>query len=48
MLRLRGKGITHLRSHTRGDEYVRLLISVPDKLSRNQRGIVEEMKEEGL
>jgi len=30
------------------DEYVRLNILVPEKLSREQRMVIEEMKEEGL
>jgi len=48
MIRLRGKGVTHLHGRGKGDEYVRLNILVPDKLSREQRGVIEEMKEEGL
>jgi len=30
------------------DEYVRLNILVPEKLSREQRMVIEEMKEGGL
>lgn len=48
MMRLRGVGIPHLHGRGRGDEYVRLIISTPEKLSREQRQIVEEMKKEGL
>lgn len=47
-MRLRGQGIVHLNGRGRGDEYVRLVISTPDKLSREQKRIIEEMKEEGL
>ncbi|MDP3994669.1 MAG: DnaJ C-terminal domain-containing protein, partial [bacterium] len=48
MIRLRGKGVTHLHGRGRGDEYVRLNILVPDKLPREQKRIIEEMEKEGL
>lgn len=48
MMRLRGKGIKQLRGRGRGDEYVRLIVEVPDRLSREQRRLVEELREEGL
>ena len=47
-VRLRGKGVPNLHGRGRGDEYVRLNISVPEKLSGYQREIVEELKKEGL
>jgi len=48
MIRLRGKGAPRLRGRGKGDEYVRVLVAVPEKLNRQQKKIVEEMKEEGL
>lgn len=48
MMRLRGKGAPSLRGRGRGDEYVRLQVAVPEKLSRDQKRLVEEMQEEGL
>lgn len=48
MMRLRGKGTVKLHGGGFGDEYVRLNILVPEKLSREQKSVVEEMKEEGL
>jgi DnaJ-class molecular chaperone len=48
MVRLREKGVTHLHGRSKGDEYVKLNILVPEKLSREQRRLVEEMKDEGL
>lgn len=48
MVRLRGKGVPHLHGRGRGDEYVRLNVAVPDKLNRNQKKMIEEMREEGL
>jgi len=48
MIRLKEKGVTHLRGRGKGDEYVKLNILVPEKPTREQREIIEEMKEEGL
>src|SRR5258708_205964 len=48
MLRLKGVGVPHLRGRGRGDEYVRITVEVPQRLNRNQRKIVEELREEGL
>ena len=48
MMRLRGKGAPHLRGRGRGDQYVRFQVAVPEKLNRDQKKIVEEMKGEGL
>ena len=45
MVRLRGQGIKDPRRDSRGDEYVRLQIIVPSKLSRRQREILEEFEE---
>lgn len=41
MVRLRGKGAPHLRGGGRGDEYVRLVVTVPEKLSREQKQLLE-------
>ena len=48
MIRLKGEGVTKLQGRGKGDEYVRILIATPSRLSREQRRIIEEMKEEGL
>ena len=48
MLRLREQGVPHLHGRGRGDVYIRLNILVPEKLNRDQKNLVEEMKEEGL
>lgn len=48
MVRLRGKGAPRLRANGNGDEYVRIQILIPDKLSREQKEIVEELQEKGL
>jgi molecular chaperone DnaJ len=42
MVRLRGRGIKHLHGSGRGDEYVRLIIKLPERLTSKQRRILEE------
>lgn len=37
MVRLSGKGIKYLRSNHKGDFYIRLVITLPKRLSRNQK-----------
>ncbi|MFH0942784.1 MAG: J domain-containing protein [Candidatus Beckwithbacteria bacterium] len=46
LVRLRGQGMPHLRGRGRGDQYVRLIIKVPEHLSRSQRQLLEEFEEE--
>ena len=46
--RLREHGVPHLHGSGKGDEYVRINVLVPEKLNREQRNIIEEMKEGGL
>ncbi len=48
MIRLKGRGIKHLHGSGKGDEYVRILVEMPEKLSREQKKIVEELKEVNL
>jgi len=44
MVRLRGRGIKHLHGHGRGDQYVRLLVKIPEKLSPKQKELVKEFE----
>ncbi|MCL4382382.1 DnaJ domain-containing protein, partial [Patescibacteria group bacterium] len=44
MVRLRGQGIPHLRGLGRGDEYVRLIVKLPEKLTADQKRILEEYR----
>jgi DnaJ-class molecular chaperone len=48
MIRLREKGAQRLHGRGRGDEYVRISVLVPEKLTKEQRRIIEGMGEEGL
>lgn len=46
LIRLRGQGMPVLRGRGRGDQYVRLVINIPEHLSRRQRQLLEEFEEE--
>ena len=48
VFRLSGKGMPRLNSYGRGDQYVRIKIKVPQKLSRKEEDLIEKLKEEGL
>lgn len=45
ILRLKGKGIPHLRSHGRGDLLVQVIVWTPNKLSANDRKLLEQLAE---
>jgi DnaJ-class molecular chaperone len=45
MIRLRGKGIQHVRGSGRGDEYIRLVVEIPKDLTRDQRKIFKRLDE---
>jgi len=42
MVRLAGRGVKKLHSYGHGDQYVRLLVKIPSKLTRKQKEILEE------
>jgi len=44
-MRLRGKGVPHLRGGSRGDHYVRIMVNIPQNLSRRQKELLEELKD---
>ena len=48
MVRLRSKGVRHVRGRGRGDEYVRLVVDVPEKLNREQKKAIEDLKKHNL
>jgi len=45
VMRMRGKGLPNLRSGERGDQYVRIFVEVPTKLSAEQRELLERFAE---
>ncbi len=42
LLRLRGKGIPHLRGHGSGDELVQILVWTPTELTREEKSLLEK------
>ncbi|MBN1168348.1 DnaJ domain-containing protein [Candidatus Woesebacteria bacterium] len=48
MIRLRGKGVPHVRGGGRGDEYVRININVPKSINREQKKLIHELEDIGL
>lgn len=44
LIRLRGEGVQHLQARGKGDLYVRLIVEVPEKLSREQKKILEQLQ----
>jgi curved DNA-binding protein len=47
-LRLKGQGLPHFHTSGRGDLYVKVNVTVPAKLSKRQKEILEELAQEGL
>ena len=48
MIRLKGKGAPNPHHRGKGDQYIRLNILVPEKPTKKQKNIIEEMKKEEL
>ena len=45
ILRLRGKGLPSLRSGARGDQLVRVIVRTPDKVSAEERALLQRLAE---
>lgn len=48
LLKLKGMGMPHLNGRGKGDMYVRVNVKTPTRITRNQKKIIEKLKEEGL
>ena len=46
MVRLRGQGVPHVNRSTRGDQYVRLKIDVPKKVSGQMKKLLQDLEHE--
>lgn len=44
LVRLRGEGVQHLQGRGKGDLYVRLIVQVPEKLNKEQRKLIEQLR----
>lgn len=47
VLRVKGRGVPHSQNK-RGDFYVRIKVNIPDRLSREAKKLVEDLKKEGI
>ncbi len=47
-IRMKGYGVPHLRGSEKGDQYVKVNVIVPKKLSAHQAELMKELAEEGL
>jgi molecular chaperone DnaJ len=45
IVKLKGKGLPHMGSRSRGDQYVRLVVDVPSKLNKQQKELLEKLRE---
>ena len=48
IIRLKDKGLPHLQNRGKGDMLVVVLIKTPQKISRSQKRILEDLRKEGL
>jgi len=44
LIKLKNKGMPHIRGRGRGDQYVRLVVQVPQKLSRHQKNLLKQLE----
>jgi molecular chaperone DnaJ len=45
IIRMRGKGVPHLRSNSRGDQMVIVNVTIPQRLDEEERGLFEQLAE---
>ena len=44
IIKLKGKGVPQLNSKNRGDQYVRIVVNIPKKLSKHQKKLLDEFQ----
>jgi curved DNA-binding protein len=47
-MRLKGLGVPHFQGEGRGDEYVKVIVKIPKKLTEKGRKLIEELAKEGI
>jgi curved DNA-binding protein len=47
-MRLKGLGMPHFQGEGRGDEYVKVIVKVPKKVTEKSKGLIQELAEEGI
>ena len=44
IIKLKGKGVTHINHRGKGDQFVRIVVNVPKKLSKHQKNLLDEFR----
>ena len=44
IIKLKGKGVSHINSRGRGDQYVRIVVNIPKKLNKRQKKFLMNLK----
>ena len=44
IIKLKGKGVSHINSRGTGDQYVRMVVNIPKKLSKHQKNLLDEFQ----
>ena len=44
IIKLRGKGVTHINYRGKGDQFVRIVVNVPKKLNKHQKNLLNEFR----
>ncbi len=44
IIKLRGKGVTHINYRGKGDQFVRIVVNVPKKLNKHQKNLLDEFR----
>ena len=47
IIKLGGKGVPHIGSRGRGDQYVRIVVNVPKRLTKDQKKLLDEFRKSG-
>ncbi|MCV0430345.1 molecular chaperone DnaJ [Nitrosopumilus sp.] len=44
IIKLKGKGVSHINSRGKGDQFVRVVVNVPKKLNKHQKNLLDEFR----
>jgi curved DNA-binding protein len=47
-MRLKGLGTPHFQGEGKGDEYVKVIVKVPKKMTEKSKGLIQELAKEGI
>ena len=44
IIKLKGKGVSHINSRGKGDQYVRIVVNIPKKINKQQKRLLEDFQ----